>query len=72
MRITRISRETHPEEFRALAKMDECRSRGHDGEWVINADGAMVCQACREVLDFFGPEDDDWNDDTWDDDNEGY
>lgn len=49
MRITRITRETHPKEFEQLDKMDECEERGH-GKWVTHPDGTIECYDCGEVL----------------------
>jgi len=49
MRIERISRETHPEEFEILDKMEECRRRGH-GKWVTNSDGVVECHECGGVI----------------------
>ena len=50
MRIEDISRETHPEIFELLDKMDECRGRGH-GTLVIDPEGVLQCHDCGEVLD---------------------
>ena len=49
MRIEKINRETHPEEFKILDKIDECRRRGH-GKWVTKPGGIIECYDCGEVL----------------------
>jgi len=49
MRIEHISRETHPEEFKILDKIEECGRRGH-GKWVTNPGGIIECYDCGEVL----------------------
>jgi hypothetical protein len=55
MRIQKISRETHPEEFKFLDKMEECEKQGH-GAVVIAADGSVICRECEQVLDSVSPE----------------
>lgn len=49
LRIERISRETHPEKFKELDKMDECRRRGH-GKLITHPDGFIECFDCGELL----------------------
>ncbi len=55
MRITRISRETHPEEFALLDRMDECRKRGH-GKPVRHIEGVVECSECGECMSECDPD----------------